>query len=82
MYIPANVFREDEMADVLHTIDQRFGRLDAVVNCAGQSETFVTHNFNTKQVRQLDGLDWPVKICSTLSLSSHESIYSIILQLG
>lgn len=63
VYIPANVLREDEMIHVLHEIDERFGRLDAVVNCAGQSETFVTYNFNKMQARDLAGFAWPVKVC-------------------
>lgn len=70
IYLPANVTQENDVEKVLRRIDEEFGRLDAVVNCAGRSETFATYNFNRMIARKLQNFELPLKVCSCKPFST------------
>lgn len=61
-FLPANVTQAKDIENVLREIEQRLGRLDVVVNCAGRSETFATFNFNRMTPRDLASFEQPLKV--------------------
>lgn len=53
-YVPTDVTSIDDVTRAVNTTRETFGRLDAVVNCAGQSIAFKTYNFNKDTAHHLD----------------------------
>lgn len=44
-YVPADVRSEADVKHLISEIEQKHGRLDAVINCAGLCDSHVIHNF-------------------------------------
>lgn len=52
-YIPADVCNEEDVQNVFNEIERLHGRLNVVVNCAGQAVAHPTYNFNKSRPREL-----------------------------
>lgn len=48
-YVPADVRNESDVQNVLNEIERRHGRLDALVNCAGQCRAHSIYNFTANK---------------------------------
>ncbi|CAF0992146.1 unnamed protein product [Adineta steineri] len=54
MFFPADVTNEQQIQDMFTQIKQKYGRLDAVLNCAGIGVAFRTYNINKRSMHSLD----------------------------
>jgi len=54
IFFPADVTNEQEIQEMFNKIKQQFGRLDAVLNCAGIGVAFRTYNINKRSMHGLD----------------------------
>ena len=52
--MPVDVTKPEDVETALQRTKDKFGRLDAAVNCAGIGVAFKTYNFNKKTAHQLD----------------------------
>lgn len=52
-YIPADIRKVEDVQHLLKDIEQKQGRLDVLVNCAGRSNGFITYNYRKKMPRSL-----------------------------
>ncbi|MEC1752346.1 3-hydroxybutyrate dehydrogenase [Bacillus mojavensis] len=53
MGIPCDVTKEEQIADIVHTIKTRYGRLDTLVNNAGMQHVAPIEEFPTERFEQL-----------------------------
>lgn len=67
LYIPADVRSENDVKSLLAEIKKKFGRLDAIVNCAGISIAFDTYNFKSERAHRLEDFQKVLMVC----LSNH-----------
>ncbi len=49
-FFPADVTNEQQIQDMFNKVKQQYGRLDAVLNCAGIGVAFRTYNINKVQI--------------------------------
>ena len=52
--MPVDVTKPEDVEAALQRTKDKFGRLDAAVNCAGIGVAFKTYNFNKKKPHLLD----------------------------
>ena len=52
--MPVDVTRPEDVEEALSRTKDKFGRLDAAVNCAGIGVAFKTYNFNKKKAHKLE----------------------------
>jgi len=50
LFFPADVTNEQQIQDMFNKIKQQYGRLDAVLNCAGIGVAFRTYNINKVRI--------------------------------
>lgn len=53
VFVPADVTSESDVRKAIGVVEEKFGKLDAVVNCAGKSVAFLTYNFIKDTAHQL-----------------------------
>ncbi|KAF4526133.1 hypothetical protein B566_EDAN012444 [Ephemera danica] len=53
-FSPTDVTSESDILTALHKAEQKFGRLDVAVNCAGIGVAFKTYNFNKNAPHKLE----------------------------
>lgn len=61
-YIPANINKVDDVEHLLKQIEERHGRLDVLVNCAGRSNAFITYNFVEDRPRSKTDYETVLKV--------------------
>jgi NAD(P)-dependent dehydrogenase (short-subunit alcohol dehydrogenase family) len=49
-FFPADVTNEQQIQDMFNKVKQRYGRVDAVINCAGIGVAFRTYNINKVRI--------------------------------
>ena len=54
IFVPVDVTKEADVQEALRATKERFGRLDATVNCAGIGVAYKTYNFNKQLPHKLD----------------------------
>ena len=54
IFVPVDVTKPEDVEAALQRTKDKFGRLDAAVNCAGIGVAFKTYNFNKKKAHLLD----------------------------
>merc|ERR1712212_540068 len=54
IYIPADITKEDDIANALEEIKTKYKRLDTAVSCAGIGVAFKTYNFNKNKAHSLE----------------------------
>lgn len=62
IFAPVNVTSEEDVLKALEGCKQKFGRLDAVVNCAGIGVAFKTYNHNKKISHNLEDMEKLLKV--------------------
>lgn len=50
-YVPADIRSEADVKNLITVIEQKHGRLDAVINCAGICDSHVIYNFPNDRPR-------------------------------
>lgn len=70
-FVACDITKEDEVAKALEETKAKFGRLDALVNCAGIGVAFKTYNFNKNRPHALEDFVkvQMVNVCGTFNLS-------------
>ena len=53
-FVPVDVTKEEDVANAIQQTKEKFGRLDAAVNCAGIGVAFKTYNFNKNLPHKLE----------------------------
>lgn len=53
-YVNADVTSETDVKNLINEVENKFGKLDVLVNCAGRANAYVTFNFNSKKPRSLE----------------------------
>lgn len=53
-FIPADVRSEDDIKNLFNEISKKYGKLDAVVNCAGIYRTSLVYNGANNQIQSVD----------------------------
>lgn len=54
VFAPVDVTSEKDVTGALQTVQQKFGKLDAAINCAGIGVAFKTYNFNKDLPHKLE----------------------------
>ena len=54
LFMPVDVTSEKDVQAALDATKEKFGRLDAAVNCAGIGVAFKTYNFNKNKAHALE----------------------------
>ncbi|XP_030764086.1 3-hydroxyacyl-CoA dehydrogenase type-2 [Sitophilus oryzae] len=54
VFAPVNIVNESDVQNAVNLAKEKFGKLNAVVNCAGIAVAFKTYNFNKKQPHMLE----------------------------
>uniref|UniRef100_A0A915ILW4 3-hydroxyacyl-CoA dehydrogenase type-2 n=1 Tax=Romanomermis culicivorax TaxID=13658 RepID=A0A915ILW4_ROMCU len=54
IFTPLNVKNEEEINKALNQIQDKFGKLDALVNCAGIGTAILTYNFNKQRPHPIE----------------------------
>lgn len=54
IFVPGSVTSADDVSSALSTVEQKFKRLDATVNCAGIGVAFKIYNFNKNTAHKLE----------------------------
>lgn len=52
-YIPADITSETDVQNLVEQIDQKYGKLNVLVNCAGLAQSFVTYHFENQRPLEL-----------------------------
>lgn len=52
-YIPADITSETDVKNLVQQINEKYGKLNVLVNCAGLADAFVAYNFETKRAHSL-----------------------------
>lgn len=70
-FVPCDITNENDVANALAETKARFGRLDALVNCAGIGVAFKTYNFNKQHAHKLEDFVrvQMVNVCGTFNVS-------------
>lgn len=56
-FIPADVTSEEQVQNLLEEINQKHGRLDVLVNCAGVAKATKIFDFNTNKPAPLEEIE-------------------------
>jgi len=70
-FVPCDITKEDDVARALKETKANFGRLDALINCAGIGVAFKTYNFNKQKPHKLEDFVkvQMVNVCGTFNVS-------------
>lgn len=73
IFVPADVRKEDEVANALAQVKDKYGRLDALINCAGIAYAFRLYNSNKREVSTLDRYQQTldVNVIGTINVIRH-----------
>lgn len=70
-YIPADVTNTQDVSNIMNLIREKYGKLDVVVNCAGQGNAHPMFNFTRWQPRLLPDFNKVLRV---------SEVYSFVLQ--
>lgn len=64
VFTPADITSETDIQNVVATAKNKFGRIDAVVNCVGISMAYPMYNFNMKRTHSLEKFQHILNVCT------------------
>lgn len=67
-YIPADVTSTQDVSKIVDFIRDKYGKLDVVVNCAGQGNAHPTFNFTRWLPRNLRDFDNIFEVCGICTI--------------
>lgn len=79
-YVNADVTSETDVKNLINEVENKFGKLDVLVNCAGRANAYVTYNFNNKKPRSLEDFKSIIEVKNrtfSLIMPRNYSYYSI-----
>lgn len=75
-YVSLQVTSEEDVKKALEIVRDKFGRLDTLVNCAGQSETHQIYNFLKDKSCELDGFKRCINVSTSFEYVYRKRLYS------
>lgn len=61
-FVPADVYSEQDVTNLVNVTKETFGKLNVVVNCAGNAVAYKTYNFLKKKPHVLDDFERIMKV--------------------
>lgn len=61
-FVPADITKEADVHAAIGHIDNKYGRLDVLVNCAGLANAFLAYNFHKDSPRNQQDFDTVLKV--------------------
>ena len=73
IFTPANVTSQEQIESAVNSIKSNFGRLDAVINCAGIAYAFKIYNLTRKEMSPIDKIQKTidVNLIGTINVIRH-----------